>query len=158
VASNATNANTASTIVFRDASGNFSAGTITAALTGTASNASSLGNTAASGWAQLAAANTFTGVNTFNSGIKSNIYEPLTGGAGVTIGALSGGGSGTVHVLSSEMRIGGTGTLQGVTLSTLTGVTMTIRPRHNLIVSSVGTTTIEPQRKLIITTNLPINM
>jgi hypothetical protein len=34
VTSNATNANTASTIVFRDASGNFSAGTITAALTG----------------------------------------------------------------------------------------------------------------------------
>jgi hypothetical protein len=39
VTSNATNANTASTIVFRDASGNFSAGTITANLTGTASSA-----------------------------------------------------------------------------------------------------------------------
>jgi hypothetical protein len=37
VASNATNANTASTIVARDASGNFSAGTITANLTGNAS-------------------------------------------------------------------------------------------------------------------------
>ena len=37
--SDATNANTASTIVARDASGNFSAGTITAALTGTATNA-----------------------------------------------------------------------------------------------------------------------
>ena len=37
VTSNATNANTASTIVARDASGNFSAGTITAALTGNAS-------------------------------------------------------------------------------------------------------------------------
>lgn len=66
VTSNATNANTGSTIVFRDASGNFSAGTITAALTGTASNASSLGNTAASGWAQLAAANTFSAANSFN--------------------------------------------------------------------------------------------
>ena len=40
VTSNATNANTASTIVFRDASGNFSAGTITAALSGNASTAS----------------------------------------------------------------------------------------------------------------------
>ena len=39
VSSNATNANTASTIVFRDGSGNFSAGTITANLTGTASSA-----------------------------------------------------------------------------------------------------------------------
>ena len=42
VTSNATNANTPSTIVFRDASGNFSAGTITAALTGNASTASTL--------------------------------------------------------------------------------------------------------------------
>ena len=39
VTSNATNSNTASTIVARDGSGNFSAGTITAALSGTASNA-----------------------------------------------------------------------------------------------------------------------
>src|SRR5210317_188345 len=42
VTSNATNANTASTIVARDGSGNFSAGTITASLTGTASNAALL--------------------------------------------------------------------------------------------------------------------
>ena len=39
VTSNATNANTASTIVYRDGSGDFSAGTITATLTGTATNA-----------------------------------------------------------------------------------------------------------------------
>ena len=39
VTSNATSANTASTIVFRDGSGNFSAGTITANLTGTATAA-----------------------------------------------------------------------------------------------------------------------
>ena len=42
VASNATNANTGSTIVFRDASGNFSAGTITAALSGNATTATTL--------------------------------------------------------------------------------------------------------------------
>ncbi len=41
-ATTATNTNTASTIVARDASGNFSAGTITAALTGTASSATNL--------------------------------------------------------------------------------------------------------------------
>ena len=40
----ATAVNTVSTIVMRDASGNFVAGTITAALTGTASNAALLGN------------------------------------------------------------------------------------------------------------------
>ena len=37
-ATDATNYNTASTIVARDASGNFSAGTITASLSGAASN------------------------------------------------------------------------------------------------------------------------
>ena len=42
VTSNATNANTGSTIVFRDASGNFSAGTITAALTGNTTTATTL--------------------------------------------------------------------------------------------------------------------
>lgn len=44
---NATNLNTNSTIVMRDGSGNFSAGTITAALTGTASNASQLNSQSA---------------------------------------------------------------------------------------------------------------
>jgi hypothetical protein len=42
VASNATSANTVSTIVFRDGSGNFSAGTITAALSGNATTATTL--------------------------------------------------------------------------------------------------------------------
>jgi len=42
VTSNATSANTASTIVARDASGNFSAGTISAALSGNATTASNL--------------------------------------------------------------------------------------------------------------------
>lgn len=42
VSSNATNANTASTIVARDGSGNFSAGTITADLSGTATNANNI--------------------------------------------------------------------------------------------------------------------
>ena len=44
VTSNATNANTVSTIVARDGSGNFSAGTITASLTGTASNVTTNAN------------------------------------------------------------------------------------------------------------------
>jgi trimeric autotransporter adhesin len=44
VTSNATNANTVSTIVARDASGNFSAGTITASLTGTATSTTNIPN------------------------------------------------------------------------------------------------------------------
>ena len=47
-ATTATSANTGSAIVARDVSGNFTAGTITAALTGTASNATNLNNQAAS--------------------------------------------------------------------------------------------------------------
>jgi hypothetical protein len=47
VTSNATNANTASTIVARDASGNFSAGTITAALSGNATTATTASATTA---------------------------------------------------------------------------------------------------------------
>ena len=45
VTSNATSANTVSTIVARDASGNFSAGTITAALSGNATTATNLSTT-----------------------------------------------------------------------------------------------------------------
>jgi len=41
------------------------------ALTGTATNASALGGTAAASWAQLAAANTFTALQTFNTGISA---------------------------------------------------------------------------------------
>jgi hypothetical protein len=54
VTSNATNLNTASTIVARDASGNFSAGTITATLSGNATNVSGT----------VAVANGGTGVTT----------------------------------------------------------------------------------------------
>ena len=58
VASNATNANTASTIVARDASGNFSAGTITATLSGNATNVTGT----------VAVANGGTGSATLTSG------------------------------------------------------------------------------------------
>ena len=70
VTSNATNANTASTIVARDASGNFSAGTITAALTGTAS-----GNLPLTG-------GTLTGVLDIN-----NTAAAPSGGNSLTLGA-----------------------------------------------------------------------
>ena len=63
VTSNATDANTVSAIVARDASGNFSAGTITANLTGTATTATNLSN----------AANITTG--TINSARLSGSYS-----------------------------------------------------------------------------------
>ena len=62
VTSNATNANTVSTIVARDASGNFSAGTITASLTGAASlNVLKAGDTMTGQLISTLANNTATG-------------------------------------------------------------------------------------------------
>ena len=92
-ATTATNANTASAIVARDASGNFSAGTITASLTGTASNVTtnanltghitSVGNAAVLGSftsAQLAAAltnETGTGAAVFAT--SPTLVTPILG-------------------------------------------------------------------------------
>lgn len=73
VTSNATNSNTASTIVFRDASGNFSAGTITANLSGVATNATNATNADtvdtlhASSFLRSDANDTATGELTFNA-------------------------------------------------------------------------------------------
>ena len=84
VTSNATNANTASTIVSRDASGNFSAGTITAALTGnvtgnvtgnltgTASNADQLDSLDSTSFLRSDAADTKTaGDLSFSDNVKA---------------------------------------------------------------------------------------
>lgn len=68
---------------------------------------------------------------TFTQSVTTNLIRPTSGGAGMTMGLLSGGGSGRIALLSSELRLGGTSTLQGITLSTVTGVTMNIYPRHN---------------------------
>ena len=72
VSSNATDANTASTIVARDASGNFSAGTITATLTGTASNAALLDSLDSTQFLRSDAADTKTaGDLSFSDNVKA---------------------------------------------------------------------------------------
>jgi len=90
VTSNATSANTASAIVARDGSGNFSAGTVTAALTGNASTATTLqtartiGGVSFDGSANI----NLPGVNsagnqntTGNAATATNVaYSGLTGG------------------------------------------------------------------------------
>lgn len=68
VTSNATSANTASTIVARDASGNFSAGTITATLSGNATNVSGT----------VAVANGGTGATTLTGVLKGNGTSAFT--------------------------------------------------------------------------------
>jgi hypothetical protein len=85
VAVNAATTNTASTVVARDGSGNFAAGTITAALTGNASTATALA-TARTIWGQ-----------SFN-------------GTGNVSGALTGATSGA---FSTTLTVGGTATLSG---------------------------------------------
>jgi hypothetical protein len=72
ISANATDANTASAIVARDGSGNFSAGTITAALTGTAS-----GNLPLAG-------GTVTGTTTFNNATYSALFTGGSVGIGTT--------------------------------------------------------------------------
>lgn len=84
----ATNANTASTIVMRDASGNFSAGTITATLSGAAPAGSLSGNTLASG----VTASSLTSVGTLTSltmGGKITTVTPTTGTASVLLSPSS---------------------------------------------------------------------
>ena len=93
VTSNATNANTASTIVFRDASGNFSAGTITANLTGTASsatNADTVDSLHASQFVRSDTSDTMTGDLTLSSssGNRQLVVQSTSG-----IGSIEVGGS-----------------------------------------------------------------
>jgi len=94
VTSNATNANTGSTIVARDASGNFSAGTITAALSGNATTATT-----------LATARNINGVSFNGSGDIT-----VTAAAGTLSGSTLASGV-TASSLTSV------GTLTGLTIS-----------------------------------------
>jgi hypothetical protein len=104
VASNATDANTASTIVARDASGNFTAGTITAALSGDASGLSST----------LAVTSGGTGQTTYTNG---QLLIGNTTGSTLTKAALTAGTGITVTNGSGAITIAATnnGTVTSVT-------------------------------------------
>lgn len=77
-ATTATSANTASAIVARDASGNFSAGTITASLTGTASSATNIagGTTGAIPYNSAAGVTTFLSLGTTNYVLTAGASAP----------------------------------------------------------------------------------
>jgi hypothetical protein len=122
VAANAaTNADVANTIVKRDSSGNFTAGTITAA--GYSGNGSNLANLTAtsvtqgmlpvsvlpSSVAQLGSNQTFTGVNTFSNNV---IFSPgngtlvVTNDGGIVPGLLANGGNAPGHArFRNELEI-----------------------------------------------------
>lgn len=77
----ATSANTPSALVQRDISGNFVAGTISAALTGTASNASALdGQTLAQvrDFAQTTGQRTALAISDFNTAVRLNRLDQMT--------------------------------------------------------------------------------
>ena len=76
----ATNTNTANTIVKRDASGNFSAGTITAALSGNATTATTAGNITATSNSTLVTISTLSAVGTITSGTISVTTDIKTAG------------------------------------------------------------------------------
>ena len=102
VASNATNANTASTIVARDASGNFSAGTITAALSGNASTATSA-TTAGTITSQANSATiTAASTNTANQIVLRDASGNFS--AGTITASLTGNASGSAATFTSTSQ------------------------------------------------------
>lgn len=99
----ATSANTASALVVRDSSGNFSAGTITAALNGTASSATSY--TGAVSLSQLA-----------QGGATSS--QVLTWNGAAWAPAAASGGGGGITALTGDVTASGSGSVP----ATVTGV------------------------------------
>jgi hypothetical protein len=131
----ATSANTVSKVVARDASGNFSAGTITAALSGNATTATTAGNVTGT----VAVANGGTGATTApnartNLGattLGSNLFT-ITNPSAITfprfnadntVSSLNAAdfrtaiGAGTSSTTGTVTSVGGTGTVNGITLS-----------------------------------------
>ena len=96
----ATNTNTVSTIVKRDASGNFSAGTITAALSGNATSATTLQTARLIGVSGDITTNTVS----FNGSADANLTVTLSA-TGVTAGTYGGSTNAAVIVVDSKGRI-----------------------------------------------------
>lgn len=143
-------ANGASTIVLRDASGNFSAGTITASLTGTAANAT---NTTITNDAATAVAvyPTWVTANTGNLPQKTTSaalsFVPSTGtlsstvfsGSGASLTNLNGSNVATGTVADARIASALTSkTYNGLTVTTTTG-TLTITNLKTLSVSNTIT-------------------
>jgi hypothetical protein len=138
-ATTATSANTVSAIVARDASGNFSAGTITANLTGTATNASAVPwsgvsskPTTISGFGitdapTFSGANAFTGANTFTNATGQIFRQAATQDGVLLRGRAGGAGSFTVEVVPTTLTASRTLTAPDVSGTLITsGDTSTV--------------------------------
>ena len=142
-ATTATDANTASAIVARDASGNFTAGTITAALSGNASTATALATTRA-----IQVSGDVTGTANFDGSAAINIVttiaansvalgtdtsgsyvEALVAGTGVTLTNNSGEGATPTIAIGQAVGTGSNVTFNDVIVSgnlTVSGTTTSI--------------------------------
>jgi len=165
VTSNATNANTASTIVARDASGNFSAGTITAALSGNATTATTLatGRTIQTNLASTSSAS-FNGSANITPGVTGTL--PLAnGGTGATTGA---GAFGNINGYTTTATAAGTTTLTssstryqvftGTTTQTITlPVTSTLVTgwEFKIVNNSTGNLTVNSSGANLVATIIP---
>jgi len=126
---NATSLNTASTLVARDASGNFAAGTITAALSGNATTATTLqtarliNGVSFNGSADITiAASTTAALTMSNSGAGAVSGTTFNGGTAQTISYNTIGAPSTTGTnASGTWGINITGTAAGETLATVTG-------------------------------------
>ena len=136
-ATTATNANTASAIVARDASGNFTAGTITGTLSGTATNVSGIVEIANGGTGSstqtfvdlsttqtIAGAKTLSGITTISNATASTSTSSgaliVNGGAGIT-GAVYAGSIQNTPVGSTTASTGSFTTLAASGATTLGG-------------------------------------
>lgn len=124
--------NTANTVVSRDASGNFSAGTITGNLTGTASTATTL----------TGLTSTIAELN-FSDGVTSNIQTQLNGKLGSTAKAansalLNGVADATTAAASTIVKRDASGYIYGTAFNSTLGDTTTAATHYYVETGSDG--------------------
>ena len=136
-ATTATNANTASTIVARDASGNFSAGTITAALSGNASTATTwqTGRT-------IALTGDVTGTSVAFNGSANLSFAATLANSGVTAGSY--GGNNAIPSLTVDAKgrvtVASTVTPSGTWGISISGSAATLTTARTLTIGDTGKT------------------
>ena len=159
IVDSATNANTASTLVLRDGSGNFSAGTITANLTGDASGNAGTATALAtsrdfsvSGDATTASAVSFNGsqnvdlaITLANSGVTAGTYGSTTAIPVVVVDAKGRITSISTESISTVLGIAGDTGTDSIALSTDTltfeggtGVTTAVDSVNNKVTFAIG--------------------